>query len=63
MIGVIMSSSNLDMKMFASTGDSGFPIPHPSTCLYRRLLKLNTIVTDPSKFKTWRTRENRCEPS
>ena len=31
------------MKVFASTGDSGFPILDPSICLCRRLLKVNTV--------------------
>ena len=36
--GRTTSSTNLAIKIFASTGDTGFLIPHPSICLYRRLL-------------------------
>ncbi|XP_068671420.1 uncharacterized protein [Montipora foliosa] len=31
------------MKMFARTGDSGLPMPHPSICLYGLPLKLKTV--------------------
>ena len=50
---------NLAMKMFASTSDRGFPILHPSICLYRRLLKVNTVflVTLQSSRLTFRFRQ------
>ena len=38
-----MSASSLAMKMFARTGDSGLPMPHPSICLYSLSLKLKTV--------------------
>ena len=31
------------MKIFARTGDSGLPMPHPSICLYSLSLKLKTV--------------------
>ena len=41
--GRTMSASNFAMKMFARTGDSGLPMPHPSICLYSLPLKLKTV--------------------
>ena len=39
----MVSSSSLHIKMLARLGDIGFPILHPSTCLYNLPLKLNTV--------------------
>ena len=57
--GRTTSSSNLVMKMFASTGDREFPILHLSICLCRRLLKVNTVflVTLQSSRLTFRFRQ------
>ena len=43
------------MKIFAKTGESGFPIPHPSTCLNKFPLKVKShpfVTLISSRFIT-----------
>ena len=54
-MGAMTSDSNLHIKIFARTGDSGLPIPHPWTCLYKFPLKVKAhpfVTLSSSRFIT-----------